>query len=268
MNAMNSNQECKRNVVNKYSCLTVTEKVVADFFIKNVYDMDFCSKKIADMLFVSESTLSRFAKKCGYQGYREFIYHYKCGTMVKGEENSEKGKMPDGKELVTQTIIMNYIMSLQENRKAIDEQQVRRIARWLNGVSTIYMVATRQCLPAIRTMQIYFIQMGFNVKIVDKSGLYQINQKMDTSANLLLFTELGEKKQDGIKNMIWNKPINQKTILITDHFMDKNGSRFDEILYIADFVAGSGNILSQFPIVLLMDVLCMYYRQYTPINTK
>ena len=31
-------------------------------------------EEVAGKLFVSEASLSRFAKKCGFRGYREFIY--------------------------------------------------------------------------------------------------------------------------------------------------------------------------------------------------
>lgn len=46
------------------------------FFISNEKEMDFSSGRMAKMLHVSEASLSRFAKKMGYSGYREFIYNY------------------------------------------------------------------------------------------------------------------------------------------------------------------------------------------------
>ena len=60
-----------------YETMSSMEKNIADFFINNRDQMDFSSKNISAMLYVSEAALSRFAKKCGYKGYREFIYHYK-----------------------------------------------------------------------------------------------------------------------------------------------------------------------------------------------
>ena len=60
----------------KYDSFTQSEKNIADFFMKNEEKMDFSAKEIAKHLFVSEASLSRFAKKCGFRGYREFIYQY------------------------------------------------------------------------------------------------------------------------------------------------------------------------------------------------
>ena len=56
-----------------YINFTNVEKVIADFFRANKEDLDFSAKNISEQLFVSEASLSRFAKKCGYRGYREFI---------------------------------------------------------------------------------------------------------------------------------------------------------------------------------------------------
>ena len=66
--------ETKQTIEVTYSKMTEVEKSIADFFIDNKDVMDFSSKYISKMLYISEATLSRFAKKCGYKGYREFIF--------------------------------------------------------------------------------------------------------------------------------------------------------------------------------------------------
>ena len=53
-----------------YANLTPLEKTIADFFIKNREEMDFSSKCVSRRLYVSEASLSRFSKKCGFKGYR------------------------------------------------------------------------------------------------------------------------------------------------------------------------------------------------------
>lgn len=55
--------------------------------------MDFSSKSISERLFVSEASLSRFAKKCGYRGYREFIYQYEEIFVEKQESITGNTRM-------------------------------------------------------------------------------------------------------------------------------------------------------------------------------
>ena len=54
-----------------YPKLTAAERSVADFFLQNRERGDFSSKAVAARLYVSEASLSRFAQKCGFKGYRE-----------------------------------------------------------------------------------------------------------------------------------------------------------------------------------------------------
>ena len=51
-----------------YDNFTAVEKSIADFFIQNQEKVELSSKAMADRLFVSEASLSRFAQKCGYRG--------------------------------------------------------------------------------------------------------------------------------------------------------------------------------------------------------
>ena len=63
-------------IESNYDNFTTVEKNIADFFIQNRERVDFSARSVAERLFVSEASLSRFAKKCGYRGYREFVYQY------------------------------------------------------------------------------------------------------------------------------------------------------------------------------------------------
>ena len=69
-------------IESNYHKLTSAEKTVADFFIHNNQNTDFSSSHIAELLYTSKATLSRFAKKIGYRGYQEFIYQYVVVVQV------------------------------------------------------------------------------------------------------------------------------------------------------------------------------------------
>ena len=49
-------------IESNYHKLTSAEKTVADFFIHNNQNTDFSSSHIAELLYTSKATLSRFAK--------------------------------------------------------------------------------------------------------------------------------------------------------------------------------------------------------------
>ena len=61
-------------IESNYNNFTMVEKNIADFFIHNEEKMDLSSKSVSKRLYVSEASLSRFAKKCGYPGYCVFFF--------------------------------------------------------------------------------------------------------------------------------------------------------------------------------------------------
>ena len=104
-------------IESNYENFTALEKNIADFFMKNEEKMDFSAKEIAKHLFVSEASLSRFAKKCGFRGYREFIYQYE-------ESFEEKNKELTGH---TRTVLNMYQELLNKTYSLMDEAQIIRM---------------------------------------------------------------------------------------------------------------------------------------------
>ena len=77
-----------------YGTFTPLEKTIADFFIKYDGKGDLSAKAVSRNLYVSEASLSRFAKKCGYKGYREFLFCYEqTETSVNRPPASDHIKM-------------------------------------------------------------------------------------------------------------------------------------------------------------------------------
>ena len=102
-------------IESNYENFTPTEKNIADFFIHNDKKGDFAAKKLAEKLFVSEASLSRFAQKCGFRGYREFIYEYKQKFVEKQDEITNN---------VSQ-VLETYQELLNKTYSLIDENQLK-----------------------------------------------------------------------------------------------------------------------------------------------
>ena len=105
-----------------YENLSAVEKSIADFFINNREKMDFSSKKISGMLYVSEASLSRFAKKCGYKGYREFVYNYQ--ESFEDDHPNVTGQM--------WVVFDAYQELLNKSYNLADENQLRRVVQMMN----------------------------------------------------------------------------------------------------------------------------------------
>ena len=78
---MNDNYESILPLIeSKYEELTDVEKVIADYFL-DTEDTELTSKDVSKKLYTSEAALTRFAKKLGLAGYREFVYRFKFSRL-------------------------------------------------------------------------------------------------------------------------------------------------------------------------------------------
>ena len=103
-------------IESNYVNFTTVERSIADFFIYNREQMDFSAKSVAGKLFVSEASLSRFAKKCGFRGYREFIYQYEENFVVR--QDSMTGN--------TRTVLNAYQELLNKTYNLVNEKHSAR----------------------------------------------------------------------------------------------------------------------------------------------
>ena len=100
-----------------YDDLTNVEKSIAD-----------SSKAVSQRLFVSEASLSRFSKKLGFRGYREFLFAFQGST--KSEKNLD---------ILTRQVLNSYQKVLEKTYSLIDNEQMIRLAQMLDLYVCMFM---------------------------------------------------------------------------------------------------------------------------------
>lgn len=171
--------ETKQTIEASYKKMTAVERSVADFFIGNKDDMDFSSKNISRVLYVSEATLSRFSQKCGYKGYREFIFSYE--RDLKFEQKSEGTEKDVG--LFARRVQNSYQKLLQENFRILDEEQVRRVAGMLNVSKRVLIFGIGNSGYAAEEFQLRFMRIGMDVNAVTDSHMMKIGAALAGGGN-------------------------------------------------------------------------------------
>ena len=111
-----------------YEELTNVEKNIANYFIDQVEDEDLSSKAVSQRLYVSEASLSRFAKKLGFSGYRQFLFAY--------QDSHQSSRHLD---LLTKQVLNSYQKVLEKTYSLIDNDQMVRIAKMLDEYNRVYI---------------------------------------------------------------------------------------------------------------------------------
>ena len=172
-------------IESNYDNFTTVEKTIADFFIRNRKKMDFSAKSVSEQLYVSEASLSRFAKKCGYRGYREFVYQYEESFVEKEESMTGNTRM----------ILNAYQELLNKTYSLVDETQIARIGRYLNQSERVFVCGRGSSGLTAEEMEIRFMRIGVDIDSIKDTDLMRMQAVFQDRQSLVFGISIsGEKK--------------------------------------------------------------------------
>lgn len=230
-----------------YENMTNVEKSIADFFVTNKEKRDFSSKSMSDFLFVSESSLSRFAKKLGYAGYREFIYHYQDTFSKEAIEVEED----------TKEVLNTYQELLNKSYNLIHAEQISRIVRLLSDKKRIYVYGVGSSGLVAQEFKVRFMRLGLDVESITDFHLLLMNSVRLSKDCLVIGITLSGATKEIIDAMLQAGKKEAATILITSRYHEKFVSTFNEVVLTAvKQNLEYGNVISpQFPLLVIMDII-------------
>lgn len=259
-NIRRSNQQVKyyeKTVIpiieSHYENMSSLEKTVADFFIKNKTKMDFSSKNISEHLFVSEATLSRFAKRCGFKGYREFIFRYK--ESFNGTDHVITDQI--------RTVFEAYQEILNKSYNLAEEKQLRRIVGHMVDGARVFVYGKGSSGLAAQEMQNRFMRLGLDITAMEDSDLMRMNSSILTERSMAVGISISgetESVMDSLRHAHMNGAY---TVLITANNRVEYQKFCDEVvLTAARQNLNYGKVISpQFPVLLILDILYKYYKE-------
>ncbi len=254
---VNFESETKQNIRNCYDEMTPVEKNIAEFFLNNTEKCDLSSKNIAKCLYVSEASLSRFAKKCGYKGYRELSFSYEKDLEL------EKSDIPVNKDInyLTKKVYSYYKNILHDNCDLMDESQIRKIADWLDASRRVFIYGVGSSGLAARELQFRLMRVGLDVDVITDSHMMKMSSVLVDKDCLVIGISLSGKTQEVLESLCAAKKNRARVVFVTSYVEPGVAEFCDEILRVAyvknlDF----GNKISpQISILLIFDIIYAYY---------
>lgn len=238
-------------IESNYDNFTTVEKNIADFFIQNRKRVDFSAKAVAERLYVSEASLSRFAKKCGYRGYREFVYQYE-ETFVEKQESMTGN---------TRMVLNAYQELLNKTYNLVDEAQITRIGRYLNEAERVFVCGKGSSGLTAREMEIRFMRIGVDIDSLQDTDMIRMQAVFQDRRSLVFGISISGEKEDVLYLLNEAHRRKARTVLLTA----KNKGIFDEfcdevVLVPSLRYLNHGNVISpQFPILVMLDIIYSYY---------
>lgn len=234
-----------------YEKFTTVEKNIADFFIHNQAKVDFSSKAISDRLYVSEASLSRFAQKCGYRGYREFMYQYEMTLMAEKDSITENTRM----------ILNSYQELLNKTYQLVDEEQISRIAHYIGTSRRVLACGRGSSGHAAAEMEIRFMRLGVDINSLCDNDLIRMRAIFQNRESLIFGISISGETQDVLYLLQESHKRGAKTVLITARNDDTFYEFCTEVVQIPSLQhLNQGHVISpQFPVLLILDIIYSCY---------
>lgn len=147
----------KKNILEilreNYDKFSKSERDIAQYFLNQSNLQDLTAESVSKKLFSSKSALTRFAKKCGFSGYREFIFEFQYIQKYLKEDYESLKEM-------TAKIFFEYTELMDETKKIVDDEQLERIAKMLDESNRVYFYGIGSSGLAAREAHLRFMRLG------------------------------------------------------------------------------------------------------------
>ena len=234
--------------------LTELEQEIARYFLQpETIQDDLSSQQVTQKLHISQAALTRFAKKCGFTGYREFIFQYQHQAS-KQDTHSHKHSP------LTKRVLRSYSIMREQTQDLIDEEQLERVAQLIDDAERVYFFGTGSSGLIAREMKLRFMRLGVVCEaLTDRDGFAWTTSIMDENCLVLGFS-LSGTTQSVLDSLLDAKDMGAKTILFTSS-PSKDCQAYTETVLVASHSQSSyiQRISAQLPMLFLTDLIYAYF---------
>lgn len=232
--------------------MTTTEKEIAAYFLKHRSVDALTTSFFCDELHVSKASLTRFSKKCGFSGFKEFLYKYRDTMLEERHMSVYKDR--------TQHVLSDYEEMLRKHYSVLDESQLERIQSLIEGMPRLYFYAKGSSALAMKEMKMRFMRLGIMGEVIDDDDMILWNSMIVDERCMVIGASISGKTKVILNALNTAKSKGAKTILLTTRNLEEHAF-CDEVLLLASTQNLSyGNRISpQFPILLMTDCLFSYF---------
>lgn len=237
-----------------YDNFTPSEKTIADFFIHNTEEIDISSKHLSKTLFVSEASISRFAKKCGFDGYRQFAFVYK---------QSFEESTPNITTSYTKQVLDTYQELLNKSYTLIDEKQMQRVVELISNKKRIYVYGRGSSGLVAQEIKLRLMRLGVNVEAISDSHIMKMNSVLMDEDCLVIGISVSGNTKEVTNSLKETSNRGASVVLITSKQDEEMKTYCDEILFIAikEHLENGKAISPQFPVLVIVDILYAHFLQ-------
>lgn len=221
-----------------------------------VINTDLSASIVAEELHISESSLTRFAKKCGFSGYREFIYTFKNESTTREDRSA---KEIEYKEL-TNAVINNYNGILEDTFSLIDEEAIENVIEMVIEAKRVHLYGIGSSGLVAVELRSRLMRLGIQCDVITDHDLLLMSLAVTTDDSVVIAFSLSSKTKAILEALEEAHNNGAKTVLFTANARKELNIFVDEIILVANRkeLNHGTKISPQFPILVMVDIFYTY----------
>ena len=250
---MKQDQDLRTIIASHESELTDMERDIAQYFLSSeARQHSLSSSRVTELLHVSKAALTRFSQKCGFSGYREFVYHF-------NEETKNQKQVQDHDER-TLSVLQRYHHVNNVTESLVKDSQLDRVAELIDQADRVYFFGIGSSGLVAREMKLRLMRLGVVCEaLTDQDGFTWTTSILDSSCLVIGFSLSGSTSSitDSLLNA---KEKGAKTILITSNPAAIHQG-FTEVLPAASLPSSTyiDRISAVLPLLILVDLIYAHF---------
>ncbi|MGT2743292.1 MurR/RpiR family transcriptional regulator [Streptococcus plurextorum] len=235
--------------------MTSLERSIADYFIsQKLSEEDLASQQITQRLHISQATLTRFAKKCGFKGYREFVFEY-----LKSQKSDQQDFAKFHRDL-TKRVMIDYHDLIQQSHDLVDEEQLQKLAELIENTERVYFYGKGSSALVAQELKLRLMRLGVVCDALSSTeGMIWSANSLSQNCLVIGFS-LSGTTPSVLTGLEQAKAKGAETVLITATPIEKHDFLTQIIRVASTHHINYGNRISpQFPMLVMVDILYAYF---------
>lgn len=205
---MKQDQDLRMIIASHETELTDMERDIAHYFLSSeARQHSLSSSRVTKLLHVSKAALTRFSQKCGFTGYREFVYHF--------NEEAKKQQQEEEHDELTLSVLQRYHHVSNVTENFIKDPQLEHVADLIDQANRVYYFGIGSSSLVAREMKLRLMRLGVAGEVVtDQDGFTWTTSILDSSCLVLGFS-LSGKTNAITDSLLKAKENGAKTVLVT-----------------------------------------------------
>lgn len=233
-------------IESKFEEFSESEKTIAEYFLATD-DEDLSSKTVSKKLYVSEAALTRFAKRLGLSGYREFIYSY------------QQFKENEGKTIILRKspVFDTYEEILEKTYALYDGDKYDEFTKLILNCKRIYIYGVGSSGFLAKEFAQRLIRLGLDAEAITNTHEILLNEVRIKKDNFVMGISYSGKSIEVIEALKSASKKGARTGFLVANDSKFRNEYFDVVLLLAhkQNLEYSNIISPQFPAMIILDIL-------------